>query len=152
MIITVFPLWPACISIDLDKKLATYPLIQLAFSYSFFYGLKFINLKFSKTCHTQEQIPGKYNFFSSQNKIHAKISTLKYAMFLSEILPLSFRWIRCFLCIFSKLPAVSSLFSLLKKGSCKIREMKLQNVSKNEFSFLQTFPTNVFWGRPMENK
>ena len=41
--------------------------------------------------------------------------------------------------IFPYMLAVSSLFSLLTKGSYKIRQMKLQNV-RNRGSF---FPTNV---------
>ena len=42
--------------------------------------------------------------------------------------------------IFPDTSAVSSLFSLLKKDSCKIREMKLQNVSNGgNFLFYKRF-------------
>ena len=53
--------------------------------------------------------------------------------------------ISCFLCIFPNMLAVFSLFSLLKKGSCRFREMKLQNVgNRGHFIFYKHLQGETF--------
>ena len=76
----------------LTEKLAAYPLIQPSFSYSFFYVAEiykleiFKNLPFVKNKYSRDTI----FFLARKNKYFRKLVRLRYAMFLSELSPLSF--------------------------------------------------------------
>ena len=88
-IATVLPLWPACLSVDLDRKINRISLDSSLFLILFSLGLKFINLKFSKISICKNKYSRNKIFLASKFKYTRKLICLRYAMFLSELPPFS---------------------------------------------------------------
>ena len=75
----------------LTEKLPEYPLIHLSFSYSFFFGAEIHKLEIFKNLPFTKISTREIRFFlARKNKYTRKLVRLRYAMFLSELPPLSF--------------------------------------------------------------
>ena len=85
-ITAVFPSRHACFSVDLDRNISRISLDSTVFSYSFFFLRRNKNLLFAKiSSYSRNTI-----FLARKHKNTQKLVRLMYAMFLSELPPLSF--------------------------------------------------------------